>query len=337
MADAANSMQAVVIARPGGPEVLEIREVPRPAPGSAEVLVRVRASALNRADVLQRQGRYPAPPGAPADIPGLEFAGEVAELGPNAGRWRPSQRVFGLTAGGGHAQYVVAHEQTLAEIPANLSWIQAAAIPEAFITAQDALAQAGMRPGEAVLIHAVGSGVGLAAVQLVRALGAVPYGTSRTADKITRSQGFGLADGIALPAGLEDLPEAVRRWTAGKGVDVVVDLVGGPYLAASLAVMAARGRLVALTTSGGAKVEIEMKYLLGRRLTVIGSALRGRSLEEKIQVTERFAAQVVPLLAQGKVLPVLDSEFPIRQIQDAHRRMESNASFGKIALRMESD
>lgn len=335
MAGDTPTMQAAIISRPGGPEVLEIRSVPRPAPGAAEVLVQVRASALNRADVLQRQGRYPPPPGAPADIPGLEFAGEVVEVGPGASRWRAGQRVFGLTGGGGHAQYVVAHEQTLAEIPANLTWVQAAAVPEAFITAQDALAQAGMRTADAVLIHAVGSGVGLAAVQLVRALGATPYGTSRTPEKIVRAREFGLEDGIALPAGLEELPEAVRRWTAGKGVDVVLDLVGGPYLAASLAVMAARGRLVALTSSGGLKVEIEMKYLLSRRLTVIGSVLRGRSLEEKIQATERFAAEVVPLLAQGKLRPVLDSEFPLSEVQAAHRRMESNTSFGKIVLQMD--
>jgi putative PIG3 family NAD(P)H quinone oxidoreductase len=325
-------MQAVVITRPGGPEVLELRDVPCPTPAAAEVLVRVRASALNRADVLQRQGRYPAPPGAPADIPGLEFAGEVAELGAGAGRWRVGQRVFGLTAGGGHAQYVVAHEQTLAEIPANLSWTQSAGVPEAFITAQDALGQAGLRPGEAALIHAVGSGVGLAAVQLVRARNAVPYGTSRTPDKIARAQEFGLAEGVVLAAGLEELPEAVRRWTAGNGVDVVLDLVGGPYLAASLAVMATRGRLVALTSSGGSRSEIELKYLLGKRLTVIGSVLRGRSLAEKIEVTERFAAEVVPLLAQGKLRPVLDCEFSLAEIQAAHRRMESNASFGKIVL-----
>ncbi|HUK88641.1 MAG TPA: NAD(P)H-quinone oxidoreductase [Terriglobales bacterium] len=335
MASPPATMPAVVITRPGGPEVLEIREVPRPAPGAGEVLVRVRASALNRADLLQRQGRYPAPPGAPADIPGLEFAGEVAELGSGTTRWRPGQRVFGLAAGGAHALYVVAHEQTLAEIPASLSWIEAAAIPEAFITAQDALAQAALRAGEAVLIHAVGSGVGLAAVQLVRALAAVPYGSSRTPDKIARARAFGLEDGIALSSGLEELPGAVRRWTAGTGVEVVLDLVGGPYVTASLAVMAGRGRMVVLASSGGAKPEIELKHLLGKRLTVIGSVLRGRSLDEKIQVTESFAAQVVPWLAAGKLRPVLDGEFPLPEIQTAHRRMESNASFGKIVLRMD--
>ena len=329
-------MQAAVISRPGGPEVLEIRQVPRPAPGAAEVLVRVRASALNRADVLQRQGRYPPPPGAPADIPGLEFAGEVAELGAGASRWRAGQRVFGLAAGGGHAQYVAVHQQTLAEIPANLSWVQAAAIPEAFITARDALAQAGLCPGDAVLIHAVGSGVGLAAVQLVRALDAVPYGTSRTPDKIARAREFGLADGIALPTGLEELPEAVRRWTAGKGADVVVDLVGGPYVTASLPAMAARGRMIVLASSGGAKAEIDLRHLLAKRVTILGTVLRGRSLQEKILVTEKFAAVVVPLLAQGKLRPVLDCDFPLAEIQAAHRRMESNASFGKIVLRMES-
>src|SRR5918999_3420885 len=177
-------MKAVVIARSGGPEVLEVREVERRAPGVGEVLVRVRATALNRADLMQREGRYPPPPGAPADIPGLEFAGEVAALGPGAREWHDGDPVFGIAGGGSYAEYVVVHERTLAAIPPALDWVTAAAVPEAFITAHDALVtQAAVRASERVLIHAVGSGVGLAASQLARALGALPFGTSRTADK----------------------------------------------------------------------------------------------------------------------------------------------------------
>src|SRR5688500_478820 len=192
-------MKAAVITRPGGPEVLEIRDVPRPLPREHEVLVRVRASALNRADLLQRQGRYPAPPGAPANIPGLEIAGEVVDLGRGVSRWSAGDRVFGIVGGGGNAEFAVTHESELAPIPTRLSWEEAAAVPEAFITAHDALlTQAAMRSGEAVLVHAVGSGVGLAAVQLVRAFGGRCYGTARSERKIERAREFGLADGAAI-------------------------------------------------------------------------------------------------------------------------------------------
>ncbi|HEU4565017.1 MAG TPA: alcohol dehydrogenase catalytic domain-containing protein, partial [Gemmatimonadaceae bacterium] len=190
-------MRAAVITRPGGPDVLELRDLPRPEPGAGEVLVRVRASALNRADLLQREGRYPAPPGAPAEIPGIEFAGEVAALGEGVARWREGDRVFGITVGGAHAEFLVAHERALAAVPDELEWEEAGAVPEAFITAHDALVtQAALRASERVLVHAVGSGVGLAAVQLVRAMGAVPYGTSRTPEKIERARPLGLEDGV---------------------------------------------------------------------------------------------------------------------------------------------
>src|SRR5207253_10634887 len=214
-----DDMRAVVITKPGAPEVLEVQETEAPRPGPGEVLVRVHASALNRADVLQRQGRYPAPPGAPQDIPGLEFAGEVAEQGDGATRWRAGQRVFGITAGGGHAEYLTSHERMLAEIPANVSWSEAAAIPEAFITAHDAFwKQAALVANETVLIHAAGSGVGLAAIQLVRAKGAIPYGTSRTAEKLERARGFGLEEGAVVSGDLEPLASQIQQWTQGTGV-----------------------------------------------------------------------------------------------------------------------
>src|SRR5205823_5237606 len=237
-------MRAAVITRPGGPNVLEIQERPTPTPGRSEVLVRVHASALNRADLLQRAGNYPAPPGVPADIPGMEFAGEVAALGPGASRWRPGDRVFGLTGGGGHAEYLVAHEGTLARIPKALSWIQAGAVPEVFITAHDAMVtQAGVRAGETVLVHAVGSGVGLAAIQLARAWNAIPFGTARTTDKLERAREYGLARGVAVRTDLEPMITAVAEWTDGRGVDVILDLVGGPYAEANVKAVAPRGRI----------------------------------------------------------------------------------------------
>ncbi len=327
-------MKAVVIARPGGPEVLELRDVEQPRVTSDQVLIRVRASALNRADLLQREGRYPPPFGAPADVLGIEFAGEVVEAGPLVHMWRAGQRVFGLCGGGAHAEYLVAQERTLAEIPANLDWNEAAAVPEAFITAHDALRQADLRASERVLIHAVGSGVGLAAVQLVRAFAAVPYGTSRTADKIERAREFGLEDGVLARESLEAIREAVQRWTGGRGVDIVLDLAGGPYVKASIESLAPKGRLMCIGTVAGGRAEIELRHVLSRRLNIRGTVLWSRALEEKIAATRAFAAEVVPLFARGSLRPVIDSEFPLERIREAHRRMEANTTFGKVVVRI---
>src|SRR6185369_14189902 len=210
-------MKAVVINRFGGPEVLEIQDVPKPEPGAGEILVRVRSTALNRADLLQRQGRYAAPPGAAQNIPGLEFAGEVAELGTNAQRWRKGDRVMGIIGGGAHAEFLTTHQDAVCIVPPNLEWPAAGAIPEVFITAFDALQQAGFKAGENVLIHAVGSGVGLAATQLVKALGGRAFGTSRTPDKIERAKPFGLESGYAVPepSALKGLSGFAKEVTRG--------------------------------------------------------------------------------------------------------------------------
>jgi putative PIG3 family NAD(P)H quinone oxidoreductase len=330
---AGKNMKAAWIPRFGGPEVLELREVERPQIHGEQVLVRVRASGLNRADLLQRQGKYPPPPGYPVEIPGIEFAGEVAEIGSGVRLWKPGQRVFGLLGGAGHAEYVATHERLLAEVPANLDWAQAGAIPEVFITAHDALwKQAALRPGETVLISAVGSGVGVAAVQLARALQAVPYGTSRTADKIEQTKAHGLEDGLVVRDNFEELVAVAVRWTGGKGINVFLDLVGGPYPKACQKLMALKGRMVLVGTVAGVNYELESRYVMGKRLEIRGTVLRARPLEEKIETTLAFAREVVPLLASGVLQPIIDSTFKLDEIAKAHARLESNETVGKVVV-----
>jgi putative PIG3 family NAD(P)H quinone oxidoreductase len=332
----ANTMRAVWISQFGAPDLLEIRQVAKPVVAPEQVLVRVRASALNRADLLQRQGKYPPPPGFPPEIPGIEFAGEVAECGGGVRLWKPGQRVFGLVGGGAHAEYVVTHERLVAEIPASLDWAQAASVPEVFITAHDALwSQADLRPGETVLINAVGSGVGLAAVQLVRAMHAVPYGTSRTSDKIAQAGKYGLEAGLTVRDNLDELVAAADKWTGGKGINVVLDLCGGPYVKAFQRLAALKARIMLVGSVAGGNYELEARYMLGKRLTVRGTALRARSLEEKIQVTQSFATEVVPLLTGGTLRTVVDSAFPMAEMAKAHQLLESNETFGKVVVTME--
>jgi len=327
-------MKAVVITRFGGPEVLEVQDVPAPQPGPQEVLVHVRSTALNRADLLQRLGRYAAPTDAPQNIPGLEFAGEVAELGKNAHRWHKGDRVMGIISGGAHAEFVTAHQDAVTAVPPNLKWPAAGAVPEVFITAHDALQQAQFKAGENVLIHAVGSGVGLAATQLVRALGGRAFGTSRTADKIERAKAFGLESGYAVPepSSLTGLSAFAKNVTGGSGFDVVLDLNGGPYFAASLEAMALKGRLVLIGGVAGGKADIDLYQILRKRLHIIGTVLRARSLQEKIAISTAFACDVLPLLANRSIEPVIDSVFTLEKIQDAHRRLESNETFGKVVF-----
>jgi putative PIG3 family NAD(P)H quinone oxidoreductase len=326
-------MRAAVITRPGGPEVLEIQERPTPAPGNNEVLVRVRASALNRADLLQRQGMYPAPPGAPADIPGMEFVGEVAALGAGVTDWREGDRVFGIVGGGGNAEYLVTDAGTVARVPNGFSWIDAAAVPEAFITAYDALVtQAEVRPGETVLIHAVGSGVGLAAVQLACAWKATAFGTARTPSKIDGARAFGLADGVVVGEDVAVIVAAAERWTSGKGIDVTLDLVAGAYVAAGIQAAAKRGRIMLIGTVAGRSATIPVGMVLGKRLTLRGTVLRARSVEEKRAVTLAFARDVVPLLESGAIRPTVDRVFALRDIRAAHERLASNETFGKVVL-----
>ena len=329
-------MKAVTIVSFGGVEGLEIREVPDASRATLDrVRVRVRAAALNRADILQRMGRYPAPPGYPQDIPGIEFAGEVSEVGDEVRSWKTGDRVFGIIGGGGQAQYVTVHESALAPIPPNLDWAEAAAVPEVFMTAHDALfTQCGLQMSERVLIHAVGSGVGTAAIQLVCAAGAIAYGTSRTADKLEKARGFGLTESVVATDPMSFV-EAVKRWTKDAGVDVVLDLVGAAYLKANLAALATKGRLIFVGTTSGSRAEIDYSIAMSKRLRIMGTALRTRSLEEKANATRLFTQHVVPLLAVGAVRPVIDRVFQMEEVRAAHERIESNESFGKVVLLIE--
>lgn len=322
-------MKAVIITRAGGPEVLEVQEIATPEPIGDQVLVRVKAAGLNRADISQRMGHYPAPPGYPTIIPGLEFAGEVAAVGPMVRRWRPGQRVMGITGGGGQAEYLLIHEGLLVEIPENLDFIQAAAIPEVFITAHDALfTQGELKMGERLLVHAAGSGVGTAAIQLASAMGCTVYGTSRTADKLERAKELGLDVGLST----ENFAQEVKEMTHGEGVHLVLDFIGGPYMEGNLEALGLWGRLVFLATLGGADANVNLGKVMAKRLSIRGFTLRSRTLEEKLAATRHFAVQVVPLLARGRVRPIVEEVFPIERISEAHKVMQANRNFGKLVL-----
>jgi putative PIG3 family NAD(P)H quinone oxidoreductase len=324
-------MRAVVITRAGGPEVLEIQERNLPTPGPAQIRVRVRTSGVNRADLLQRRGHYPAPPGSPRDVPGLEYAGEVDAVGPGAGLWAVGSRVMGIVGGGGHAEYVCVHEREAMRVPHNLSWEEAGAVPEAFLTAYDALfRQLDVQMGDRLLIHAVGSGVGTAAAQLARAASVRTLGTSRTAEKLWKAMEYGLDVGI--DASQEDWPARVQALTEGDGVSAVLDLLGGTYLEESLKVMATRGRLIAVGTVAGTRAELDLRLLLSRRLQLVGTVLRSRPLEEKIALAREFSDSVLPLFASGRVRAVVDQTYSFEQVREAHAQMEANDSFGKIVL-----
>jgi putative PIG3 family NAD(P)H quinone oxidoreductase len=331
-------MRAIVIERPGGPEVLSWQELPTPEPARGEVRVRVRATAVNRADLLQRMGHYPAPPDAPQQIPGLEYAGEIDAVGPGVTGWKAGDRVFGLVGGGAYAEQLVTHADTLARMPEGLSFSDGAAIPEAFITAWDAMVtQAGLGAGETVLVHAVGSGVGTAAVQIARALSARALGTARTAAKLARAGKLGMDRGFTVAgaaAGAEagKFADDVLRATGGRGVDVVLELVGGSYVAEDLLCAAPRARIVVVGLMAGVRTELDLSLILRKRLVVRGTQLRNRPLAEKIDAMQTFARHVVPLVGSGALTPVVEKIFPITEAAAAHKAMAGNEGFGKLVL-----
>ena len=313
-------MRAIVIEK----ETLVLRERPAPEPGKGEVRVRIHATAINRADVLQRRGLYAAPPDAPSDIPGLELAGEVDALGPGVTELAVGDRVYGIVGGGSYAEQVVVHARALAKMPAHLDFVNAAAIPEAFITAYDSMVlQAGLTAGETVLIHAAGSGVGTAAIQIAKAIGAIPIGTARTQDKLDRAALLGLTKGLVPKDG---------KFADEMKCDVVLDLVGGSYVAESIRALRLKGRLVCVGLVGGAKSDLDLAQLLHKRLTVRGTVLRARPLEEKIAAAQVLQKSLSPLFEAGALKPIVAEVFPLDQAPRAHERMENNDAFGKLVL-----
>ena len=326
-------MKAVYIKEFGGPEKLELREIPNPPKlQNNQVLLRVKAAGVNRADLLQVRGNYAPPSGYSPNIPGLEFAGEIVETGQNASTYSVGDRVFGITAGEAQAEFLVIDQSLLARIPDNLTFAEAAAVPEVFVTAHDALfTQGGLSKGESVLIHAVGSGVGLAGLQLTKAMGSQVFGTSRTQDKLDRCGGFGLDVPIVVGKNPQ-FAEIVKENSAGNGVDMILDLVGGSYFDENLASLALKGRLMLVGLTGGRSAQFDLGIALHKRITIKGTVLRARPTEEKAKAMTGFEKDVVPLLATGVVRPNLDKVFPAADVIEAYKYLASNESFGKVVL-----
>jgi len=328
-------MKAIIIKEFGGPEVLEPADIPEPELGLDDLLVQVKATAVNRADLLQRQGRYPAPPGTRSDVPGLEFAGTVEATGTRQIRYQRGQRVMGLLPGGGYAERVVVHADLAIPIPDRLTFEQAAAVPEAYATAYDALfLQMGLSVGESVLIHAVGSGVGVAALQMAKQAGATVFGTAGSDEKLKKAGDLGLDFGINYRTG--DFEQTITERTGKRGVEVILDLVGAAHWPKNLTSLAIGGRMIVVGLTGGAKAETNLAVILNRRLKVVGTVLRSRSLHEKMKVTAAFERQIVPLLASGAMEPIIDRVYNLEQAAEAHDYVSKNLNFGKVVLRVGS-
>ena len=324
-------MRAVVIPEYGGVDVLEVRDVPAPVPGPDEVLVDVVCSAMNRADLLQRMGLYPAPgPKPDIEIPGLEFAGTIAELGGRVTGWSVGDEVMGITSGGAKAEQVVTHERMLQRIPASVTLRDAAAIPEVFMTAHDALmTQGGLASGATALVHAGASGVGTAAIQIAKAIGARIAVTCSTS-KVAACTDLG-ADLVVDYTGA-DFAEAVKEWTGGRGVDVVLDVIGGDYLARNIASVRIQGRIIQVGVMGAPMATFGLGALLPKRAALIGTVLRSRPIEQKIDANQRFCAELLPRFDDGSLRPIVDSRFALDDIAEAHSYMATNANVGKILL-----
>lgn len=325
------TMRAIVIETHGDPDVLTLRDVPDPAAGPEEVVVAVRATALNRADLLQRRGFYPEPgPPRAHEIPGMELSGRVEEAGDRVTAWRVGDEVMGIVSGGAYAERVAVHERQLLSVPPSVGIVDAAAIPEVWITAWDALVvQGGLTSGRTALVHAGGSGVGTAAIGLCRAIGARIVTTTSTG-KVEACRDLG-AD-VVVDYTQEDYVEAVREATDGHGADVVLDVVGGDYLERNVTSLRVGGTLVQVGVMAGGQTTIDLGALLPKRARIIGTVLRARPLEEKIAVTQRFGREVLPLFEHGSLRPVIDCRFPLESIADAHRHLEANANVGKVVI-----
>jgi putative PIG3 family NAD(P)H quinone oxidoreductase len=323
-------MTAIVISEPGNPLVLKPERRPVPQPGEGEILIRVRAAGVNRPDVLQRKGAYPPPPGA-SDLPGLEAAGEVAAVGNGVTRWRVGDGVAALTAGGSYAEYVVVHETNALPIPHGFTFTEAAAIPETFFTVwHNVFQRGGLKAGEDFLVHGGSSGIGTTAIQLANAFGARVFTTAGSGEKCLACVSLGATRAINYRE--EDFVRVVKEETGGKGVEVILDMVGGDYVDRNYHAAAVEGRIVQIATLGGAKATADISRLMVKRLTHTGSTLRPRSVEFKAKIAAELEAKVWPLLAARKVQPVMDMIFPLTEAWRAHERMEEGEHIGKIVL-----
>lgn len=322
-------MRAIVLESHGGPEVLEVAEVPDPAPGPEEVLMSVAATAVNRADILQRMGLYPGPPMA-HEIPGLEFAGVVAGIGARVTAWSTGDEVMGIVGGGAYAEQLVVHERQLMAVPATVGLPDAGAVPEVFVTAYDALVlQGGVGSGDWVLVHAGASGVGTAAIQIARLVGASVIATC-SAPKAAACESLG-AD-VVVDHSTGDFVEVTRAATGGRGADVVLDVVGGDYVARNIAAASVGARIVQVGVMGGANATVPVGQLLAKRVKLIGTVLRARPLEEKIEVSRLVSHALGPAFDRGALRPVIDRRMPLWDVAEAHELIQANATVGKILL-----
>jgi NADPH:quinone reductase len=323
-------MRVIEIAAPGGPEQLRLAIRPVPKPGPGEVLIRVAAAGINRPDVVQRQGHYSPPPGA-SDLPGLEVAGTVAELGPGVAEPRVGAQVTALLAGGGYAEYAVAAAPLCLPVPASLSLVEAAAVPETLLTVwTNVFERGGCKAGDTVLIHGGTSGIGTTAIQLGAAWGAKVFATAGTHAKARVCEDLGAVRGIDYRT--EDFVQIVKDATGGRGADVILDIVAATYVQRNIEVAAVDGRIIVIAVQGGSRAEIKMNMLMLKRLTLIGSTLRSRTVEQKAAIATAVRENVWPLLATRRVRPIIHATFPLEQAADAHRLMESSSHIGKIVL-----
>jgi putative PIG3 family NAD(P)H quinone oxidoreductase len=321
---------AITIAKPGGPEVLQPIDVPVPAPGPREVLIRVAAAGINRPDLMQREGRYPPPPGA-TEIPGLEVSGTVAGCGPGTARWREGDEVCALVSGGGYAEYCVAPDLQCLPLPKGLDLVSAGGVPETFFTVwMNVFDRGHLREGESFLVHGGASGIGTTAIQMARAFGARVFATSGSDEKCYACEKLGAERAINYKT--EDFAAALMALTGGRGIDVILDMVGAPYFPRNVELLALEGRLLQIAVMHGAKSEINLLRLLRQRLTITGSVLRARTVEEKGTIAGQLERKVWPLVEGGKIRPIVYATFPLRQAAEAHRLMESGSHIGKIVL-----
>ena len=323
-------MIAIEIREPGEPDVLVPAERPTPAPAANEVLIRVAAAGVNRPDVFQRRGRYAPPPGA-SDIPGLEVSGVIETLGPDVAGWRAGDAVCALVTGGGYAEYCVAPAPQCLPVPRGMTVVTAGAIPETFFTVWTNVFQRGrLQPGESLLVHGGSSGIGTTAIQLAKSRGARVFATAGSAEKCAACERLGAERAINYRDA--DFVAAVRELTGGRGVDVILDMVGGDYFARNIDALALEGRLVEIATLQGVKAELNIQTLMGRRLTITGSTLRPRPVADKAAIAAELRQHVWPLLESGAVTPIVHATFPLRQAAEAHRMMESSVHIGKLLL-----